>query len=307
MTTEPLGPDTLTWRHYGDLRIILLGPWMVTMHSMWPPLGAAIEQTNNLLYQPMQRAARSMDDVMSVVYGTDAAAQQGRRIRDYHRNVSAEITQDCPIDIEPGRYHSMNPETFYWAHSCFFVALIWSIERFGGGLTEDQCRQLYDEHVRWYAMYGVTMRPVPDTWDDFLIYWDKRCTHLQVTPTTEALLHMRPEGILGLLALPALSGARWIADGCMTDTVRHTAERDWTALDEWVLTRFGNAVNLSMRLVPDRIRWHSAALSAMYGRRKGKLANIASVAVAWSILTTAGALSMITRRGYILGGNRDEI
>jgi hypothetical protein len=32
-------------------------------------------------------------------------------------------------------------------------------EYFCGGLTEAEKRQLFDEHVQWYAMYGMSMRP----------------------------------------------------------------------------------------------------------------------------------------------------
>jgi uncharacterized protein (DUF2236 family) len=291
-----LGPGSLTWAHYGDLRIILLGPWMVRMHSMWPPLGAAIEQTNNLLDNPMARAARSMNQVIAVVYGRDGAPVLAKTIRDLHRDVAADIAEDSPIDIPPGRYHSMSPDTFYWAHACFFMALIHTIECFGGGCSDAQRRQLFDEHVAWYRLYGVTMRPVPASWDNFVAYWCSQASRLQVTPTTAALLDMRPEGVLGWLARPALAGAAWIADGFTPDVVRAIAHRDWSSADERALYRFGRAVNVGMHLVPARIRWHGAALDALHGKRKGKLADVGSVAVAWSILTSAGILKGLVRR-----------
>ncbi|WP_423796981.1 oxygenase MpaB family protein, partial [Mycobacterium tuberculosis] len=42
----------------------------------------------------------------------------------------------------------------------FFVGTLHVAERFCGGLTEAQRRQLFDEHVQWYRMYGMSMRPV---------------------------------------------------------------------------------------------------------------------------------------------------
>ena len=36
-----------------------------------------------------------------------------------------------------------------------------------GGITEAEKRQLFDEHVQWYSMYGMSMRPVPKTWEDY--------------------------------------------------------------------------------------------------------------------------------------------
>ena len=51
-------------------------------------------------------------------------------------------------------------------------------ERFCGGLTEAQKRQLFDEHVEWYRMYGMSMRPVPKTWEEFQVYWDHMCRNV---------------------------------------------------------------------------------------------------------------------------------
>ena len=73
------------------------------------------------------------------------------------------------------RYHALNPDVFYWAHSTFFVGTIHVAERFFGGITEAEKRQLFDEHITWYRMYGMSMRPVPETWEDFQVYWDHMC------------------------------------------------------------------------------------------------------------------------------------
>jgi uncharacterized protein (DUF2236 family) len=39
-------------------------------------------------------------------------------------------------------------------------------ERFCGGVTEDEKPQLFEKHLDWYRMYGMSMRPVPNTWED---------------------------------------------------------------------------------------------------------------------------------------------
>ena len=49
------------------------------------------------------------------------------------------------------------------------MGTILTAEHFGDGLTEAQKRQLFDEHVTWYRMYGMSMRPVPQTWEDFQV------------------------------------------------------------------------------------------------------------------------------------------
>ena len=38
---QPLGPDSLTWKYFGDWRGLLQGPWAGSMQNMHPQLGAA--------------------------------------------------------------------------------------------------------------------------------------------------------------------------------------------------------------------------------------------------------------------------
>ncbi|NEE21506.1 DUF2236 domain-containing protein, partial [Streptomyces sp. SID7499] len=84
------------------------------------------------------------------------------------------------------------PGTFYWAHATFFMLTVQVAERFGGGLTEAQRHTLFDEHVRWYALYGLSMKPVPRTWEDFQRYWDHMCADvLEDNRPTRDVLNMR--------------------------------------------------------------------------------------------------------------------
>ena len=41
---QPLGPDSLTWKYFGDWRGMLQGPWAGSMQNMHPQLGAAVEE-----------------------------------------------------------------------------------------------------------------------------------------------------------------------------------------------------------------------------------------------------------------------
>ncbi len=111
---------------------------------------------------------RSLYPIGGVVFDGDRAPMTGAEVRDYHTTIKG-------VDAKGRRYHALNPDVFYWAHSTFFVGTIIVAERFCGGITEAEKRQLFDEHVAWYRMYGMSMRPVPKTWEDFQVYWDHMC------------------------------------------------------------------------------------------------------------------------------------
>src|SRR4030088_2169194 len=104
-TGGPLGPDSLTWKYFGDLRTGMLGVWIGAIQNMYPELGAGVEDHSVLLREPLQRVARSGYPIMGVVSVQARAARTGHQIKSYHQTIKG-------IDGEGRRYHALNPETF---------------------------------------------------------------------------------------------------------------------------------------------------------------------------------------------------
>lgn len=143
-------------------------------------------------------------------------------------------------------------------------------EYFCGGLTEAEKHQLFEEHVRWYRMYGMSMRPVPKSWEDFQDYWDRVCRDkLEINQATVDILQMRipkprfvlmPTPIWDQLFKPLIAGQRWIAAGLFDPAVREKAGMHWTPGDEVLLRVFGKVVELAFWRCPTksgctRARW----------------------------------------------------
>jgi uncharacterized protein (DUF2236 family) len=272
-SADPLGPDSLTWKYFGDLRTGMMGIWIGAIQNMYPELGAGVEEHSVLLREPLQRVARSVYPIMGVVYDGDRAAQTGEQIKRYHDTIKG-------IDTTGRRYHALNPETFYWAHATFFMLIIKVAEYFCGGLTEAEKRQLFDEHVQWYRMYGMSMRPVPKSWEGFQQYWERVCREeLEINQATLDIFQIRipkpkfilmPTPIWDQLFKPLVAGQRWIAAGLFDPAVREKAGMRWTPGDEVLLRIFGKMVELAFLAVPDEIRLHPRALAA-YRRAQGRI------------------------------------
>jgi uncharacterized protein (DUF2236 family) len=154
---QALGPDSLTWQYFGDWRGLLQGPWAGSMQNMHPQLGAAVKDHSIFFRERIPRLLRSLYPIGGVVFDGDRAPMTGAEVRDYHIPIKG-------VDEQGRRYSALNPDVFYWAHATFFMGTVLTAEHFGDGLTENQKRQLFDEHVTWYRMYGMSMRPVPQTW-----------------------------------------------------------------------------------------------------------------------------------------------
>ncbi|MCG7593401.1 oxygenase MpaB family protein [Mycobacterium sp. PSTR-4-N] len=272
--SDPLGPDSLTWKYFGDVRTGMLGVWIGAIQNMYPALGAGVEDHSILLREPLQRVARSVYPIMGVVYDGDRAAQTGAQIKGYHATIKG-------VDAKGRRYHALDPDTFYWAHATFFMLIIKTAEYFCGGLTEAEKRQLFDEHVQWYRMYGMSMRPVPGTWEEFCEYWDRTCRdELEINRATRDIFSIRipkprfvlmPTPLWDQMFKPMVGAQRWIAAGLFDPAVREKAGLRWTPGDEVLLRLFGKLVELAFVAVPDEIRLHPRAVAA-YRRADGTAA-----------------------------------
>jgi uncharacterized protein (DUF2236 family) len=91
--------------------------------------------------------------------------ETARAVRGYHTTVAG-------VDRRGRAYHALNPDAFYWAHATFFVSVLLTAEYFDTGLSEEDKQRLFEEHVQWYRLYGMSMRPVPEDWPGFQEYWE---------------------------------------------------------------------------------------------------------------------------------------
>jgi uncharacterized protein (DUF2236 family) len=256
------------------------------------------------LREPLQRVARSVYPIMGVVYDGKRAAQTGEQIKQYHHTIKG-------IDATGRRYHALNPETFYWAHATFFMLVVKVAEYFCGGLTEAEKRQLFDEHVQWYRMYGMSMRPVPTSWEEFQEYWQRVCRdELEINQATLDIFQIRipkpkfvlmPTPVWDQLFKPLVAGQRWIAAGLFEPAVREKAGMRWTPGDEVVLRLFGKMVELAFLAVPDEIRLHPRALAA-YRRARGRAAVDAPLVEAPGFMAPPPDRRRLADAHYVLAG-----
>ena len=271
-----LGPDSLTWKYFGDWRGMLQGPWAGSMQNMHPQLGAAVEEHSTFFRERWQRLLRSLYPIGGVVFDTDRAPETGAEVRDYHITIKG-------VDAQGRRYHALNPDVFYWAHATFFVGTIIVAERFCGGISEAEKRQLFDEHITWYRMYGMSMRSVPASWEEFQQYWDHMCRNVLEN-------NFAARAVLDLSELPPPPFARWmpkplwalqrrlvapffvwVTVGLYDPPVRDLMGYSWSARDERLHRRFGRLVGLVFSVLPERARMHPRA-RAGWDRATGALA-----------------------------------
>ncbi len=90
----PLGPDSLTWKYFGQWTGLFQGPWAGSMQNMHPQLGAAVKEHSIFFMERMPRLLRSIYPIGGgVVFDGHRAPRTGAQVRDYHIGIKASTTR----------------------------------------------------------------------------------------------------------------------------------------------------------------------------------------------------------------------
>lgn len=272
---EPLGPDSLMWRYFGDWRGLLLGLWAGSMQNMHPQLGAGVEEHSRFFDERWERLYRSLYPIGGCVYDGPRAAETARMVRDFHRTIKG-------VDGHGRPYSALNPDTYFWAHATFIMIPVLICEHFGTPLTAAQKEQLYAEGVQWWRLYDMSMRPVLPDWASFQAYFERMCRdELEVNKATRDVLDIAriakppfarrlPDPLWALARVPITRGFVWLTVGMYPAVVRERLGYRWTRADQLAFTAVGRSVAALWRLVPFDRRMHPRA-RAGWQRVRGQL------------------------------------
>ncbi|XVQ12872.1 oxygenase MpaB family protein [Spirillospora sp. CA-255316] len=272
---EPLGPGSLTWRYFGDTRMLLVGPRAAVLQNMLPALGQGVLDHSVFFAETFARLRRSAGPILNTVYGGERAGATGRRVRDYHREIKGTMP-------DGSRYHALDPETYYWAHATFLDNMIHGVETFVRPLDEAEKRRIYEESKTWFRLYGVSDRAMPEDWEAFQAYWKRmleeeivahRTARYGVGYVTKGLPAPPrvPRPLWRAVSPPLNAAARFLTVGGMHPRMRELLDLPWSDGDERRYRRFAAAVRRADRfwpLLPEAVRYLPHARRAFARERR---------------------------------------
>jgi uncharacterized protein (DUF2236 family) len=264
----PLGPDSLTWRYFGDHRMALLGPRAAVLQNMLPALGQGVEDHSVWFAETLARLQRSIPPIFDTVYGVEPETS-GHEVRDFHRTIKGRLPDGSP-------YSALNPDTFYWAHACFVEHLITATDTFIKRLSRAEKEQVFAESITWYGRYGVSSRGTPRTYAEFESYFAQALEERLVAHRTAAYgvgyatkgwprPRRIPAPVWWLVRRPANAVSSSLTIGGMPRRGREILGLPWDASRERRYQRFARlsrALDGAYRRLPGRLRVHVIPLRA---------------------------------------------
>jgi uncharacterized protein (DUF2236 family) len=270
----PLGPDSLTWRYFGDNRMALLGPRAAVLQNMLPALGQGVEDHSVWFAETLARLQRSIPPIFNTVYGADPETS-GHEVRDFHKPIKGRLPDGSP-------YSALNPDTYYWAHACFVEHLITATDTFIRRLSREEKEQIFAESRTWFDRYGVSSRGTPQSYAEFEGYFEHALAERVVAHRTASYgvgyavkgwprPKRVPRAVWWLVRRPVNAISASLTIGGMPPRGREILGLPWDARRERRWQRF-SAVCRALAPAYDRLpaRWRMHAIPLRAFAREGR-------------------------------------
>lgn len=165
----------MVYRHLGDKRFPLALPRAISLQILHPSNAAGLVQhVATGLWVHKQRSVSQM------VYIAYTNRDMRSAIRFAHEHVKG-------VDEHGNRYHSLNPELFYFQHATYLDALFTSVELFHKPLSEAEKDELYLQTCLWYGKYGISDRSMPADRGSFNEYFEDQISRLEMSENAARL------------------------------------------------------------------------------------------------------------------------
>ncbi|MFG2223046.1 oxygenase MpaB family protein [Streptomyces sp. NPDC048644] len=278
---QPPPPGSLLWSMAGDIRTLLTLPAVMTLQVAHPEVSAGTDARAVFRTDPWGRGRRSLISFQLWVYGGDAAAAEGRRLRRTVRGADAR---------GPAR-HVLTPAAYVWVHATGYPVFRRGRRYLGRPFTEAQERRLYAEWLQVGRVLGISDGDMPQTVEEFWPYYRKVLENdLEPTPVVRELVSTGlpvPAPDVGPLPLRLLLRVAWpavrplfvrcrrfLAIGLLPPDARLAIGLRWSDAQERRLRCFGRVVRVVVPTLPERLRYLPTARRARRaaGGGRGRLA-----------------------------------
>ncbi|MFG2092024.1 oxygenase MpaB family protein [Streptomyces sp. NPDC048612] len=277
--TDPIPPPVggVLWSLAGDIRMLLTLQPALAMQVAHPAVGAGVDDHSMFRTDPWGRGERSLASLQLWVYGGEAAAAEGRRLRAMHRSIQG-------TDAQGRAYHALTPAYYAWVHATGYPVFRHAQHYLGRPFTEAQERQLYAEWLQVGRVLGIHDRDMPQTIEEFWPYYRKVLDNdLEETVVVRELLaadlplpapDRGPRWLRPLLRLswpwlcPRFARVRrFLTIGLMPPDARQAIGLEWTDAQERRLRRLGRLVRAVVPVLPERLRFMPIAYRARRAAR----------------------------------------
>ncbi|RSN71299.1 oxygenase MpaB family protein [Actinomadura sp. WAC 06369] len=268
----PFGPGSILWDTMGLYSSAVAGNSVFILQTMHPAIGAVVDRLSSFRTDPVGRAMRSFASVQTWVYGGQEAIDEGRRLREMHKPLSA-------VDEDGNRHHALSAEPWAWVHLTGFYAAVTASRYFAPEpMGDEEQRRVYEEFLDLGRILRVPERMFPATVADYWDYFDDMVENtlvphkvaLEVLGSMDKVPPNVPARLRPMVAPLSLVGGRLgrlITVGTLPPAARDKLGLSWSASDERRLRAVAAVIGRGTPLLPERLRYMPIAYRAREAAR----------------------------------------
>ncbi|MFI6876937.1 oxygenase MpaB family protein [Streptomyces sp. NPDC050400] len=268
----PPPPGGILWDTAGDVRSLLALPAAFVLQVAHPAVGAGVDDHSVFRTDPWGRGERSLTSVLLWVYGGEAAAEEGRRLRRVHRTIRG-------TDPHGRRYHALTPAYYAWVHATGYPVARYARRYFARPFTAEEDERFYAEWLMVGRILGIHDRDMPRTTAEFWPYYrtvlaqeigrnavvDELTARERPIPPPSDRLAVR---LVWPVVRPVLSRTlSFLSTGLLPPEARAALDLRWTPGQERRLRLFAAVVRGVVPHLPERLRYLPLARRARAGER----------------------------------------
>ena len=254
-----LGPDSLVWQRFGDVRLFFAAGYALLLQVAHPTVGSGVRDHSKFAEEPWDRLLRTTDYLNLLVYGGPRAAAMGRKLRDMHKTIRGQ-------NPDGSRYTALEPEAYAWVHATLIDGAVRAHERFVGPLQLHEAERFYSEYLPLGRLLGVRDGDLPRTWGGHLAYVDEMIDNrLEMNETVEKVTRLMAApgepppgmpltGLWPLLRIPPARALRTSTFGLLQPDLRKRFGVRWTRFNDVELRALGRASRAVGPLMPASLR-----------------------------------------------------
>jgi len=160
------GAGSVTWRHIGEWRFLLMLGRLLVLQNAHPVVGAGVADHSTYRAHPWRRAQHTLDSLQRLVYAAPAArAREIERIGRQHRRING-------VDTHGRSYTAADPAARAWVLATVYEAIVSMCELAGQPLSAADEVRLYREWRAIAAELGLPPDALPATAAEFRDYFD---------------------------------------------------------------------------------------------------------------------------------------
>lgn len=265
----PLGPDSVTWKAFGDVTYVLGAARRLTMDVAHPKIADGVRAYSVFQTDPWGRGERTLQMILGVVYGQERALAMAQRLRETHQGFRGTSPDGTP-------WNALEPEAYHWVHASIIDG-VWTEQRLiGRGWAPGEVERFYDEMREVGRMYGVRDRDMPPDWASFRRWFDEFVADRLVrSDMTDAVLRFTrhptppPYPVIGnrvVWAVPGFAGGRLnglLTGGLMPPILRERLGIRWSPWHQGAFDAHAAVLRQLIPRLPDRLRLLPDTYAAM--------------------------------------------